>query len=75
MQRDAVEIPVTGIGLGPRFSSTLLLSFKYSWWCCYSSNIAIKAMNNLLLLQIAHMPDSSFRTKLESGHSRPVEDS
>ena len=33
-----------------------------------------KAVNNLLLLQI-YVPDSSFRTKAESGRSRPAEDS
>ena len=37
------------------------------------SNIASKASNNLL--QIAHIPYSSFKTKLNSGHSRPAEDS
>ena len=45
------------------------------WWCCYFSNITSEAINNLLLLQITHIPDSFFGTKLESGHFRPAEDS
>ena len=32
----------------------------------------IEAINNLLLLQVAHIPDGSFRTELESGRSRPA---
>ena len=37
------------------------------------SNIMSEAINNLLLLQITHILNSSFRTKLEFGHLRPAE--
>ena len=37
-------------------------------------NIVRETISNLLL-QIAHIPDSSFRLKLEFSHSRPAENS
>ena len=44
------------------------LSIIHSWWCCCFTNIMNEAINSLLWLQIARISDSSFKTKLESGH-------
>ena len=53
--------------------SYLSIFIHYCCWCYYFTNIVRETINNILL-QVAHVPASSSRSKFEPVHSKPAED-